>query len=120
MSQEFKPGDFLIFQIESGFGLLKLLAIDTAESGEQTWHVLAFEELFLDPEMADMALENTSNFSTRRTHLVLTQRAFDATQVARMKNEPVSGEELAAVDAWRSDPGNRPSDTSARLLLGLR
>lgn len=120
MSQNFQPGDFLLFQIESGFGLLKILAIDTDTEGNNIWHLSAFEEMFLDPEMADMALQNPSSLSSRNRHMVLTQRAFEATQVARMMNSEVNVEELQTVENWRSDPNREISDRSARLLLGLR
>ena len=59
MSQTFHAGDFLIFQLESGFALLRILAIVTG-SGGATWHLAAYRDLFPDIEAAEMALENSS------------------------------------------------------------
>ena len=52
MTQSFAPGDDLIFQLESGFGLLRVIAIDERE-GKPVWHLLAYEELFPDIESAE-------------------------------------------------------------------
>ena len=120
MSQNFQAGDFLLFQIESGFALLRILAIDEAQNGGRIWHLAAYEELFLDSEMADSALATPENLSNRREHMVLTQRAFEATQVARMGNHPLSEEEKETVRKWRKNPAQEVSDRSARLMLGLR
>ena len=51
----FAPGDDLIFQLESAFGLLRVLAID-GEGGETVWHLLAYDEFFPDVESAERAL----------------------------------------------------------------
>lgn len=119
MAREFQAGDVLIFQLESGYGLLKVLAVEDVE-GETVWHLSAYEDLFLDPEMADMALASVDNLRVGAKHLALTNRAFESTQTARMTNIPVTNEELAAVQAWRDNPGSEVSDRSVRLLLGLR
>lgn len=119
MAREFTAGDVLIFQLESGFGLLKVLAVDE-DDGEIIWHLLAYEDLFLDAETADMALESVENLRVGSKHLALTNRAFESTQTARMTNFSVSDEELARVAAWRENPNKQVSDTSVRLLLGLR
>lgn len=119
MLQDFKPGDFLIFQLESGFALLRILAID--ENAEDTvWHLAAYSEFFLDPEMADAALENPDNLTISNAHIALTNRAFESTQVARMKNVPLNGEELKPLEEWENDPERDVSDRSVRLMLGLR
>ena len=57
MSQNFQAGDFLIYQIESGYGLLRILAIEESRD-DKIWHLSAYNEMFLDIEMADAALEN--------------------------------------------------------------
>ncbi len=119
MSQDFQPGDFLIFQIESGYGLLRILAIDQTETGT-IWHLAAYNEMFLDIEMADAALENYHTLTKSYQHLALTTRAFESTQVARMKNEPLSDDELENVAHWRVNEQSEVSDLSVRLLLGLR
>ncbi len=119
MSQNFQAGDFLIFQIESAYGLLRLLAIE--ETGDDTiWHLAAFNEMFLDIEMADAALENHQSLTVSNSHLALTNRAFESTQVARMKNEPLTLEELKFFENWKSNPTREASDRSVRLMLGLR
>lgn len=118
--QNFQAGDYLIFQIESGFGLLRILAIDEAENGENIWHLSAFNELFLDSEFADMALENPASLTTSNPHFVITQRAFEATQTARMGNHPLNETENQLVENWRVNPDSKISDSSVRLLLGLR
>lgn len=119
MSQDFQPGDYLIFQIESGYGLLRLLAIDG--DGEDTiWHLAAFNELFLDVETADLALENPASLSVSSPHIALTNRAYESTQVARMKNEPLRDKDLELYHKWKKDPERQTSDRSIRLMLGLR
>ena len=119
MSQNFQAGDFLIFQIESGYGLLRILAID--EIGARTiWHLAAYNEMFLDVEMADAALENYQTLTKSYQHLALTTRAFESTQVARMKNEPLHESEIAKAEEWRKNEESEASDMSVRLLLGLR
>lgn len=119
MSQDFQAGDFLIFQLESAYGLLRILAIDETESGT-IWHLAAYNEMFLDIEMTDAALENPRNLTVSRPHLAVTNRAFESTQVARMKNEPLGDGELEAYRKWRENPNRGISDISVRLLLGLR
>jgi hypothetical protein len=117
--QNFQAGDFLIFQVESGYGLLRVLAIDEGEKGDAIWHLTAYEELFLGAEMADSAVENNS-LTINIPHIALTNRAFEATQVAKLSHRELTGDELAAYDRWVADPEHQVSDTSIRLLLGLR
>ncbi len=119
MSQNFQAGDFLIFQIESGYGLLRLLAIDET-AGETVWHLTAYNELFMDVESIDVALEDYQRLTVSHPHLALTTRAFEATQVARMTNVPITGEDLSGLRDWRNDSARRVSDLSVRLLLGFR
>ena len=119
MSQNFQAGDFLIFQIESGYGLLRILAIDETETGT-IWHLAAYNEMFLAIEMADAALEDYHTLTKSYQHLALTNRAFESTQVARMKNEPLSDAEIEHVAEWRKNEQSEVSDLSVRLLLGLR
>ncbi len=119
MSQKFQAGDFLIFQLESGYGLLRILGIDDAPDGK-IWHLAAYNELFLDVEFADAALENPQSLTVSLPHVALTDRAFLSTQTARMKNEPLTENELKALEEWKSDPSAPISDRSVRLMLGLR
>lgn len=117
MSQEFQPGDFLIFQLESGFGLLRVLAFDNAD--EKVWHVSAYEDLFLDTEMAESAI-GSGEVKVNIPHVALTERAFLSTQVARLGYRDLSDDELAAFRTWQTDPEKQISDRSIRLMLGLR
>lgn len=119
MSQDFKAGDFLIFQIEAGYGLLRLLSVDETDSGK-VWHVTAYEDLFLDIDSADAAIADERNFSISKPHIALTTRAFEATQTARMGNRELAEDELQALKNWRDSQNGEVSDLSVRLLLGLR
>jgi hypothetical protein len=119
MSQNFQPGDFLIFQIESAYGLLRLLEIEQADN-ETIWHLAAYEDMFLDIDMADMALQNYQNMKISMPHAALTNRAFEATQTSRMINERLTDEELKPLNNWKNDPDREISDRTVRLLLGLR
>jgi hypothetical protein len=119
MSQNFQAGDYLIFQIESGFGLLRLLAVDET-GGEKVWHLAAYNEMFLDVETADKILENPSRLTINIPHLALTNRAFEATQTARMTNIPLASDEIKAFEEWKANPNREISDLSVRLLLGFR
>ena len=118
MALRFAPGDDLIFQLESGYGLLRVLAAEE-RGGDTIWHLLAYEELFLDVESAEAALAAPRGLTVRAAHLPLTAYAFEKTPVARLGNRPVSDEELAAVGRWRQG-GGEPYDRSALLMLGLR
>ena len=119
MSQNFQAGDYLIFQIESGYGLLRLLGIEQIE-GESVWHLAAYNEMFLDIEFADKALENSKALTINILHVALTNRAFEATQTARMLNIPLTDDEVAAFNVWQANLNRQISDRSVRLLLGLR
>ena len=119
MRRDFTTGDVLIFQLESGYGLLKILAID--ETADETiWHVGAFEDLFLDSETADLALQTPDQMAYSRPHLALTNRAFESTQTSKMTNFPLTIEERNIVEAWRESPARQIHDRSIRLLLGYR
>ncbi|MEP7039670.1 MAG: hypothetical protein ABI891_15160, partial [Acidobacteriota bacterium] len=115
----FQAGDFLIFQIESGYGLLRLLSIEEMPD-DKIWHLASYNEMFLDINSANEALENASNLTINYPHIALTTRAFEATQVARMKNESLTENELEAFDIWKQSADSKVSDRSVRLMLGLR
>jgi hypothetical protein len=116
VEQQFKAGDDLIFQLESGFGLLRVLAVDPER---QVWHLMAYEELFPDVESAERALVAPETLHVRKGHMALTNRAFERTPAARLGNHPVSEPELADYLAW-VEQGGHVSDRSALLLLGMR
>jgi hypothetical protein len=114
----FIPGDDLIFQLESGFGLLRLLAVE-GEGAETVWHLLAYDEFFPDVESAELALGQDKPLAVRRAHMALTNRAFERTPAARLGNRPVTDDELIAYNDWLH--GDRVvSDRSALLMLGIR
>ena len=118
MDQTFTPGDDLIFQLESGFGLLRVIAIDQQDS-QTTWHLLAYEEFFPDVESAEQALSETSALHIRNPHMALTERAFERTPAARLGNRPVTDAERIAYLQWKESSGE-VSDRSALLMLGIR
>lgn len=118
MSQKFQPGDYLVFQLEAGFGLLRVLGIDDA-GNDLVWHVAAYDDYFLDVEMAEASIDDGKTRSGR-PHIALTNRAFESTQVARILNKPLTESEIQPLLDWKADPDRETSDRSVRLMLGLR
>lgn len=118
MSQEFAAGDFLIFQLESGYGLMRVLAFD--DDDERVWHVSIYTDLFLDPDFADVAVSRGDRFGVGNAHVALTDRAFNSTQVAKIGHRALTEDELVELRNWRSGPERPISDRSVRLLMGLR
>jgi len=119
VAQAFAAGDDLVFQLESGFGLLRVLKVEEREGTGTVWHLLAYEELFPDVESAEAALAAPGGLHVRKAHMALTDRAFERTPAARLSNRPVTEEELAAYRKWVETDGT-VSDRSALLMLGLR
>jgi hypothetical protein len=118
MALTFTPGDDLVFQVESGFGLMRVLASE-GEGREAVWHVLVFYEFYPDVESAEAALAAGRALDVREPHLALTEHAFEKTPAARLANRPVSADELEAVERWRRE-GGRVHDRSLLLMLGMR
>jgi hypothetical protein len=118
MDGGFAPGDDLIFQLESGFGLLRVIAVGEHET-VRVWHLMAYEEFFADSESAEAALLNPESLHVRRAHMALTDRAFERTPAAKLGNRPVTENEQAAYQNWRDSDGH-VSDRSALLMLGIR
>ena len=116
MDQQFAAGDDLIFQLESGYGLLRVLAV---EPEKHVWHLMAYEELFPDVEAAERALAAPDALHVRKSHMALTDRAFERTPAARLGNRQVTEGEMAGYKAWLEDDGEI-SDRSALLMLGMR
>jgi hypothetical protein len=112
------PGDDLIFQLESGFGLLRVLAVE-GEGANTVWHLLAYDEFFPDVESAELRLAQPTQLAVRKPHMALTNRAFERTPTAKLGNRPVSDSELAAYRAWLNSD-REVSDRSALLMLGIR
>jgi hypothetical protein len=120
MSQDYKAGDFLIFQLESGYGLLRILAIEEI-SGERIWHLAVYNELFPDVESADETISNhPEQLTFNLPHVALTNRAFHATQTAVMANLPISESELKPLKEWHLAPNKEIHDRSIRLMIGIR
>lgn len=118
MAQPFAQGDDLIFQLESGYGLLRVLAVE-GEGVSTIWHLLAYDEFFPDVDSAELALKQSEPLSIRNAHFALTNRAFERTPAARLGNRAVTDDELVAYRSWLSS--DRPvSDRSALLMLGIR
>jgi len=118
MDLEFASGDDLIFQLESGFGLLRVIAVDEG-ADKPVWHLMAYEELFPDIEAAERALANPETLHVRKPHMALTNRAFERTPAARLGNRPVTADERDSYEQWLNS-GGQVSDRSALLMLGLR
>lgn len=115
----FEPGDFLIFQLEAGYGLLRVLGVEEKD-GDAVWHVAAYRDLFLDPDSADSSIDHPENLHVEIPHVALTNRAFESTQVAKLRNVPLAAESLASYEDWNRSSEKHISDRSIRLLLGLR
>lgn len=119
MAQNFEAGDFLIFQLEAAYGLLRVL--DREGEGEDTvWHLAAYEDMFADIESAETAASEPNRLRKSIDHAALTNRAFESTQVAKLIHLPLVADEIAPLDEWRNSADKEISDRSIRLLLGLR
>jgi hypothetical protein len=112
----FVPGDNLVFQLESGYGLIRVLAVEEIGS-EPIWHLLIYEEFFPDVETAEKALLNLS--AIRSQHMALTDRALERTPAAKLDNSPVMESELDIYQEWVRK-GRKVSDRSVLLMLGIR
>jgi len=118
MSNQFVAGDDLIFQLESGYGLLRVLAVDGEGTGT-VWHLLAYEDFYPDVESAEQALASGHEMPVRNPHFALTNRAFERTPAARLGNRLVKDDELSEYKKWL-DSDRQVSDRSALLMLGIR
>ena len=119
MPQSFNPGDFLVFQLEAGFGLLRVLSIET-NGGDPIWHLAAYRDLFPDIDAVESASAAPDRLSISDPHLALTNRAFESTQVAKIANAPLTENELKPFLEWQTGSDRQVSDRSVRLMLGLR
>ena len=116
--REFEQGDDLIFQLESGFGLLRVLAVD-GEGAATVWHLLAYNDFFPNVESAEAALAGPQPLPVRKAHMALTNRAFERTPAARLGTRPVTDDELVEYRNWLGSD-RAVSDRSALLMLGIR
>jgi hypothetical protein len=119
MAQSFVPGDDLIFQLESGYGLLRVLAVD-GQGSEMVWHLMAYDDFYPNVEAAEEALTKPKLLSVRKAHLALTDRAFERTPAALLGNRPVGEQELLPYREWLRSEERDVSDRSALLMLGIR
>jgi hypothetical protein len=119
MALSFAPGDDLVFQLESGFGLMRVVAVETAGAGDAVWHVLVYEDFYPEVEAAEAALSRGEALAVRNAHIALTEHAFEKTPAARLGNRPVTEDELKAYRQW-SQEGGRVFDRSVASMLGLR
>ena len=100
---------------------LILRVLGAEQTGEGLiWHLSAFEDLFLDAETAEAALQNPQGLRVAIPHIAMTNRAFERTPTARLNNHPVSEEELGRIAVWKSNPQAEAVDRSALQMLGLR
>ncbi len=118
MTLQFAPGDDLVFQLESGLGLLRVIAVE-GEGADTVWHLLAYDEFFPDVESAERALAQPESLKIRNAHMALTDCAFERTPAARLGNRAVNEEEIAGYREWLNSD-RKVSDRSALLLLGIR
>jgi hypothetical protein len=118
MALSYAPGDDLVFQMESGFGLLRVLGSE-GEGRDAVWHVLVYHEFYVDVESAEAALAGGRPLDVREPHIALTGHAFEKTPAARLTNRPVSDEELEPLERWRRE-GGAVHDRSLLLMLGMR
>ena len=118
MTQPFTPGDFLVFQLESGFGLIRVLAVE-GDDPHQVFHVAVYEEFFPDVETAEKRID-AQPLRFRDPHLALTARAFERTPAAMLVNAPLTEEELTGYRQWQTSATPQIFDRSLLLLLGMR
>ena len=118
MALVYEPGDDLVFQVESGFGLMRVLARE-GDGPETVWHILIYTDFYPDVESADAALASGRELEKREPHLALTEHAFEKTPAARLTNRPVTDEELEPLRRWRLE-GGAVHDRSLLLMLGMR
>lgn len=107
-----------MFQLESGFGLLRVISVDETDSGP-VWHLMAYEELFPTIDAAEKATAEPSLLEIRKAHMALTDRAFDRTPAAWLANQPINSSDRQAYEDWLAHDGT-VSDRSVLLMLGLR
>ena len=120
MAREFQAGDDLLFQLESGFGLLRVLAVDDDPEGQPVWHLLAYSDLFPDVETAESALNQPEQLNVAVDHMALTNRAFERTPAAKLLSRAVTDSEKRSLEKWKADGDRKVFDRSALLMLGLR
>ncbi|HMQ04586.1 MAG TPA: hypothetical protein PKD26_11775 [Pyrinomonadaceae bacterium] len=120
MLREFKSGDLLVFQIESGFCLLRILGVESSEQYGAIWHVRIYGEFYQDVDSAELALNVLEMIEIAVPHAAMTDRAFLSTQASLLRNIPIVSAEVELLEMWRNRADPKITDRSVRLLLGLR
>src|SRR5712691_7502638 len=100
MSQTYSAGDFLIFQLESGYGLLRVLAVED-EGPDTVWHLGVYEELFPDVGPAEQTLTHPESLYFSKPHLALTNRAFERTPAAKLGHRAIIEDDLPGYRLWQ-------------------
>ncbi len=118
MSQ-FAAGDDLVFQLESGFGVVRLLAVEGG-GPDSVWHLLVYSEFFATVDAAEAAVLAADSASMAGKHFALTDRAFERTPASVIGHRELTETELNLVSAWHSNPDQVVSDRSLLLMLGMR
>lgn len=118
MALEFAAGDDLVFQVESGFGLIRVLGV-AGEGEGRVWHIRVYEEFYPEVEAAEAALAAGGDLPARIPHVALTEHAFAKTPAARLGRRPVAERESEAVARWERE-GGPVQDRSVLLMLGMR
>jgi hypothetical protein len=118
MSLGFGAGDDLVFQVESGFGLMRVLAVEET-GGEAVWHILVYEDFFPDVDSAEDALARGADLAIRNPHIAFTEHAFAKTPAARLGNRAVREAELMPLERWRAS-GGAAQDRSLLQMIGMR
>ena len=113
MSVRFEAGDILVYQLEAGFALIRVLRVDGSE--DPVWHIAAYDDFFFEIDAAERAIED-GKLLPSKPHIALTNRAFESTQVAKLAHAAVTEAETATLAAWDGEV----SDRSVRLMLGFR
>lgn len=114
-----EPGDIFIFQLESGYGIQKVIGVDS-EGEDAVIHLRLYQDLFFSVEVAEQLSRIPSMLTVSVPHVALNERAFSSTQTSKLTNVPPSDEEKQLVEKWRNKAGRIIEERSIRLLLGLR
>ena len=119
MERRFEAGDDLVFQLESGYGLLRVLGV-SGDDSDPVWHLSAYQELFPDVDAAEAALTRPLELHPAIPHMALSSRAFERTPAAKIGQRPLSVQEGSLVRKWSEQKSKEVSDRSVLLMLGLR
>jgi len=114
--EHFEPGDNLVFQLESGYGLVRVLAAETRPEGP-IWRLALYEDLFPDIEAAEKALQSPGLLTLGFKQVALTERAFERTPAAKLGKSPLTDQERRLLE---DEPDVKTRDRSLLQILGVR